>query len=97
MTGVQTCALRSADSRPRSVYDAYRTLAGQQAPEGIGFHPHLLSRGHIHLDKPAGESLPQFRRILDSARRQSLLVRRRSSEHEAIRFISDFTDLKGWR
>jgi predicted dehydrogenase len=29
---------------------------------------------HIHLDKPAGESLPRFRRILDSARRQSLLV-----------------------
>lgn len=29
---------------------------------------------HIHLDKPAGESLPQFRRILESARRQSLLV-----------------------
>jgi predicted dehydrogenase len=29
---------------------------------------------HIHLDKPAGESLPQFRRILDSAKSQSLLV-----------------------
>jgi len=29
---------------------------------------------HVHLDKPAGESLPQFRRILDSARKQSLLV-----------------------
>jgi len=29
---------------------------------------------HIHLDKPAGESLPQFQRILDSARKQSLLV-----------------------
>lgn len=29
---------------------------------------------HVHIDKPAGESLPQFRRILDSAARQKLLV-----------------------
>lgn len=29
---------------------------------------------HIHLDKPAGESLPQFARILESAKKQSLLV-----------------------
>lgn len=29
---------------------------------------------HIHLDKPAGESLPQFRRILDNAARQKLLL-----------------------
>ncbi|MFO0871143.1 MAG: Gfo/Idh/MocA family oxidoreductase [Pirellulales bacterium] len=29
---------------------------------------------HIHLDKPAGESLPQFTRILADARRQRLLV-----------------------
>ncbi|HUE72696.1 MAG TPA: Gfo/Idh/MocA family oxidoreductase [Pirellulaceae bacterium] len=29
---------------------------------------------HIHLDKPAGESLPQFARILESAERQKLLV-----------------------
>lgn len=29
---------------------------------------------HIHLDKPAGERLPQFRRILDNAARQKLLV-----------------------
>ena len=29
---------------------------------------------HIHVDKPAGESLPQFKRILDSAARQNLLV-----------------------
>jgi predicted dehydrogenase len=29
---------------------------------------------HIHLDKPAGESLPQFKRILDSAARQKLFV-----------------------
>ncbi len=29
---------------------------------------------HIHLDKPAGAALPQFRRILDSAARQQLLV-----------------------
>jgi predicted dehydrogenase len=29
---------------------------------------------HIHLDKPAGASLPQYRRILDNAARQDLLV-----------------------
>lgn len=29
---------------------------------------------HIHLDKPPGESLPQFRRMLQSAERQKLMV-----------------------
>jgi predicted dehydrogenase len=29
---------------------------------------------HVHLDKPAGESLSQFRRILDEAARQKLLL-----------------------
>jgi predicted dehydrogenase len=29
---------------------------------------------HVHVDKPAGESLPQFRRILDAAAKQKLLV-----------------------
>ena len=29
---------------------------------------------HVHIDKPAGESLPQFRRILDAAAREKLLV-----------------------
>ena len=29
---------------------------------------------HVHIDKPAGESLPQFRRILDEAARQHLAV-----------------------
>ncbi len=29
---------------------------------------------HVHLDKPAGQSLPQYRRILDAAARQKLLV-----------------------
>jgi predicted dehydrogenase len=29
---------------------------------------------HVHLDKPAGESLPQFRRVLDAAARKKLLV-----------------------
>jgi predicted dehydrogenase len=29
---------------------------------------------HIHLDKPAGESLPQFERILREAKKQKLLV-----------------------
>lgn len=29
---------------------------------------------HVHLDKPAGESLPQYRRLLQAAARQKLLV-----------------------
>lgn len=29
---------------------------------------------HVHLDKPAGESLPQYQRILDDAARQDLMV-----------------------
>jgi len=29
---------------------------------------------HVHIDKPAGESLPQFRRLLTSATKQKLLV-----------------------
>lgn len=29
---------------------------------------------HVHIDKPAGESLPHLKRILDSAERQKLLV-----------------------
>jgi len=29
---------------------------------------------HVHIDKPAGESLPQFRQILESAKQQHLLV-----------------------
>ena len=31
---------------------------------------------HVHLDKPAGESLMQYRRILDAAAKQKLLVQR---------------------
>ena len=29
---------------------------------------------HVHLDKPAGESLPQFRKLLDAAAKKKLLV-----------------------
>jgi hypothetical protein len=31
------------------------------------------------------------------ARRQSMLVRERESEHEALRFISEAVDLMGWK
>ena len=33
----------------------------------------------------------------DEARRQSLLVSRRRSEHDALKFIVDTADLRGWR
>ena len=45
------------------------------------------------LAKGLGDEAPD---PLAEARRQSLLVRRRLSEREAIRFITDFADLKGW-
>jgi hypothetical protein len=34
---------------------------------------------------------------LAEARRQSLLVRSRESEQEALRFVTDAADLKGWQ
>ncbi|WP_020475632.1 Gfo/Idh/MocA family protein [Zavarzinella formosa] len=34
----------------------------------------VMAGKHVHIDKPAGESLPQFKRILDSAKKQKLLV-----------------------
>ncbi len=34
----------------------------------------LAAGKHVHLDKPAGESLPQYRRILQAAAKQKLLV-----------------------
>ncbi|HET9362392.1 MAG TPA: hypothetical protein VFO58_21720 [Vicinamibacterales bacterium] len=43
------------------------------------------------LAEGLGEESP-----LAEARRQSLLVRRRASESEAIRFIVEFADPKGW-
>jgi predicted transcriptional regulator len=33
---------------------------------------------------------------LAEARRQSLLVRNKASEREALRFVTDTADLKGW-
>lgn len=33
---------------------------------------------------------------LAEARRQSLLVRRRASERDVLRFVTDTADLKGW-
>jgi predicted dehydrogenase len=34
----------------------------------------VLAGKHIHLDKPAGESITQFRRVLDSAAKKKLLL-----------------------
>ena len=37
-------------------------------------HACVTAGKHIHLDKPAGESLPQFKQVLDLAAKQKLLV-----------------------
>lgn len=52
---------------------------------------------HIHLDKPAGESLPQFRRILDAAARKKLLVQMgyMYRYNPAIVLLREFLK-KGW-
>ncbi|MHC4875330.1 MAG: Gfo/Idh/MocA family protein [Planctomycetota bacterium] len=52
---------------------------------------------HIHLDKPAGESLPQFRRILDQAAKKHLAVQMGYMYrfNPAVLLMRDFLK-KGW-
>jgi predicted dehydrogenase len=52
---------------------------------------------HVHIDKPAGESLPQFRRILDEASKKKLLVQMgyMYRYNPAIVLLRDFLK-KGW-
>jgi predicted dehydrogenase len=52
---------------------------------------------HIHLDKPAGESFPQFKRILISAAKQKLLVQMgyMYRYNPAVVLLRDFLK-KGW-
>jgi len=52
---------------------------------------------HIHIDKPAGESLPQLKRILDSATKQKLLVQMgyMFRYNPAVVLLRDFLK-KGW-
>jgi len=52
---------------------------------------------HVHLDKPAGESLPQFKRILDAAAKQKLLVQMgyMYRYNPAVVLLRDFLK-KGW-
>jgi len=52
---------------------------------------------HIHLDKPAGESLPQFKRILDEASRKHLAVQMGYMYRfsPAVLLMRDFLK-KGW-
>lgn len=52
---------------------------------------------HVHIDKPAGESLPQFRRILQSAEKQKLLVQMgyMYRYNPAVVLMRDFLQ-RGW-
>ncbi len=52
---------------------------------------------HIHLDKPAGESLPQFKRILAQAKRRGRLVQMgyMYRYNPAVRLLRDFIR-DGW-
>ncbi|MCI0700898.1 MAG: Gfo/Idh/MocA family oxidoreductase [Planctomycetia bacterium] len=52
---------------------------------------------HVHIDKPAGESLPQFKRILASATKQKLLVQMgyMYRYNPAVVLLRDFLK-KGW-
>jgi len=50
-------------------------LVETRVPDLLGAAEAAVAAGkHVHLDKPAGESLTQYRRILDAAARQNLLV-----------------------
>jgi predicted dehydrogenase len=50
-------------------------LVETQVPKLLDAAEACVAAGkHVHLDKPAGRSLPQFRRILDEAARKKLLV-----------------------
>jgi predicted dehydrogenase len=57
----------------------------------------LQAGKHIHLDKPAGESLPQFERILDTAARKHLAVQMgyMYRYNPAVVMLREFLD-KGW-
>lgn len=52
---------------------------------------------HVHIDKPAGNSLPQFRRILDAAAKKELLIQMgyMYRYNPAIVLLRDFLK-KGW-
>jgi predicted dehydrogenase len=52
---------------------------------------------HVHIDKPAGESLPQLRRILDAAAKKKLLVQMgyMYRYNPAVVLLRDFLR-KGW-
>lgn len=52
---------------------------------------------HVHIDKPAGESLPQFQRILDAAARKKLLVQMgyMYRYNPAVVLLRDFLK-RGW-
>lgn len=52
---------------------------------------------HIHLDKPAGSSLPQFRRLLDEASRRHLAVQMgyMYRYNPAVVMLREFLD-RGW-
>lgn len=57
-----------------------------------------VARGfHLHLDKPAGTSLPAYRRILDEAARQGLVVQLgyMYRANPAILLLHEFLE-KGW-
>src|SRR5262245_31068120 len=57
----------------------------------------VLAGMHIHIDKPAGESLPRFKRILDIAAKKKLLVQMgyMYRYNPAVVLLRDFLK-KGW-
>jgi hypothetical protein len=63
-----------------------------QGTAGPGF---IAVRSTVPRDSRRGTRWG-LRGPIAETRRQSLLVRRRSSEREAIRFITAVADLKGW-
>jgi predicted dehydrogenase len=102
---------QQAESQP--AYRDLKWMSGEQLLNVPGLQlvlvetlvPHLLDAAeesinagkHVHLDKPAGTSLQQYRRILESAQRQKLLVQMgyMYRYNPAVVRLRDFMK-KGW-
>ena len=105
-------ALREKASRD-AVYEGLKWVDADQILNNESIHavavettvPDLLDTAeqciaagkHIHLDKPAGFSFPQFKRILDDAARKHLIVQLgyMYRTHPGVKLIDDLL-AKGW-
>jgi len=73
-------------------------LVETQVRDSLATAERAIAAGkHVHLDKPAGESLPEYRRLLDEAARHKLLVQMgyMFRYNPAVKLLRRFLD-EGW-